>query len=99
MLHDASPLLEDATRRSRRGRVVAPGSVLSVRLPAEDALRQAQGVEYVIHAVGPNMNPQRANCVGGGDYELGCSLLEQTFAALFDQFASILLYAGQPAEL
>jgi len=25
------------------------------------------------------------------------ALLEQTFAALFDQFASILLYAGQPS--
>ena len=76
---------------------------IQVRLPAEDALRASQGVEFVIHAVGPNMNPLRANCIDvGGRHagsERGCALLEQTFSALFDQFASILLYAGQPAEL
>jgi len=57
LLHSVSPLLEDATARARRGCVVEPGGVFSVRLPAEDVLRLAQGVEFVIHAVGPNMNP------------------------------------------
>ena len=73
-----------------------------MRLPAEDVLRLAQGVEFVIHAVGPNMNPQRANCIDVGainvDSERDYALLEQTFSALFDQFASILLYAGQPSS-
>jgi hypothetical protein len=78
---------------------------MQVRLPVEDALRLSQGVEVVIHAVGPNMNPQRANCIdavggmhAGGERGLAVALLEQTFSALFDQFASILLYAGQPSS-
>ena len=41
---------------------------------------------HVIHVLGPNMNPQRPNCLNG-DYETGERLLRQAYRALFEAFA------------
>ncbi|GAU26854.1 hypothetical protein TSUD_02560 [Trifolium subterraneum] len=48
----------------------------------------AAGVTHVIHVLGPNMNPQRPNCLNN-DYEKGCKVLQDAYASLFEGFASI----------
>ena len=48
-----------------------PGSALVVPLPLTSPLYIREGVTHVIHVLGPNMNPQRPNCLHG-DYNEGC---------------------------
>ena len=65
--------------------------VLAVPLPADCPLRAAQGVEYVIHAVAPNMHPNRPDCLDG-DYETGCRQLAETYEHLFREFMATALH-------
>ena len=65
--------------------------VLAVLLPADCPLRAAQGVEYVIHAVAPNMHPDRPDCLDG-DYETGCRQLAKTYEHLFHEFVTTVLH-------
>ena len=62
-----------------------PGSVYPVALPIGNPLREAHGVEYVLHCVGPNMNPDKPMCLEG-DYSKGCEQLAETYAALLKGF-------------
>ena len=86
-VHAAAPALEAATRAAFRGGVAAAGRVLAVPLPADCPLRAAEGVGWVIHAVAPNMNPSRPDCLDG-DYTTGCRQLAETYERLFREFAA-----------
>ncbi|XP_024536868.1 transcription factor bHLH140 isoform X2 [Selaginella moellendorffii] len=77
---------EEATKKYAK--TLDPGKVVAVPLPASSPLRTKEGVTHVIHVLGPNMNPQRPNCIAD-DYSQGCRLLRQCYAALFSTFASI----------
>lgn len=61
------------------------GRAYLVDLPEVSPLRKQQGVEYIIHVLGPNMNPTRPNCLYS-DYKVGCRLLEQAYSSLFQTF-------------
>ena len=54
-------------------------------------LRKKEGVQYVIHVVGPNMNPERPDCLKG-DYETGCKLLEESYTSFLEFYAEKLGY-------
>jgi hypothetical protein len=41
-----------------------------VELREDSPLRAREGVQCVIHVLGPNMNPERPNCLNG-DYKTG----------------------------
>ncbi len=58
-------------------------------LPEESLFRKKEGVQYVIHVVGPNMNPSRPDFLDG-DYEVGCKLLEECYTSFLDFFAATL---------
>jgi len=59
----------------------------TVPLPEGCPLRTNQNVHYVIHVVGPNMNPKRPNCLNG-DYEKGEKLLRTAYEQVLDAFLS-----------
>lgn len=61
------------------------GHAYLVELPPSSPLRKEQGVEYVIHVLGPNMNPKNPNCLNS-DYKQGCRLLEQAYSSLLQTF-------------
>jgi len=61
-----------------------------VPLPVGCPLRNTQNVHYVIHVVGPNMNPKRDNCLNG-DYEKGEKLLRQSYESVLDVFVRKIL--------
>ena len=65
--------------------MISAGRVLPVGLAPDSPLRTGQGVETVIHAVAPNMNPDRPDCLNG-DYDTGCRQLAETYRALFEEF-------------
>jgi len=90
-VHAAAPALESATRAAFSGGVAAAGRVLAVQLPTDCPLRAAQGVEYVIHAVAPNMHPNRPDCLDG-DYDTGCRQLAETYEHLFREFVGTVLH-------
>jgi len=48
-------------------------------------LLDKQGVRTVIHVVGPNMSPKRANYLNG-DYEKGSELLRKSYTSILDAF-------------
>lgn len=79
--------LEAATKA--RAKVLHPGEAVVVPLPSTSPLYVREGVSHVIHVLGPNMNPQRPNCLDG-DYNEGCKLLRQAYSSLFKGFMSIL---------
>ncbi|KAL5549004.1 hypothetical protein UlMin_004235 [Ulmus minor] len=81
----AGPALEVATKE--RAKSLFPGSAVVVPLPSTCPLFCKEGVTHVIHVLGPNMNPQRPNCVNN-DY-VGCKILCDTCTSLFEGFASI----------
>lgn len=64
------------------------GKAYRVELPKESPLRKNEGVQYIIHVVGPNMNPQRPNCLFG-DYKQGCALLTQCYQSLLTSYYDI----------
>jgi len=63
------------------------GVAYPVELHPDSPLRQ-EGVHHVIHVLGPNMSPNRPNCLGN-NYSLGEQQLAQCYRALFACFLSI----------
>ncbi|KAJ4845470.1 hypothetical protein Tsubulata_033911 [Turnera subulata] len=82
----AGPALEVATKE--RAKSLLPGRAVVVPLPMDSPLYSREGVSHVIHVLGPNMNPQRPNCLNN-DYSKGSEILQQAYTSLFDGFASI----------
>ena len=92
----AGPELESATKE--RAKSLSPGNAVVVPLPTSSPLFTREGVTHVIHVLGPNMNPQRPNCLNN-DYSKGCKILQDAYASLFEGFASIVRsQAEQSAE-
>ncbi|KAH7429064.1 hypothetical protein KP509_09G029000 [Ceratopteris richardii] len=71
----------------KRVKTLAPGSALTVPLPASSPLYMNEGVTHIIHVLGPNMNPQRPNCLQG-NYVEGSKLLRDAYSCMFRAFAS-----------
>lgn len=82
----AGEALEIATRECAG--ILSPGNSVIVPLPSMSPLYQREGVTHVIHVLGPNMNPQRPNCIKN-DYDRGCKILHDAYSSLFKNFASI----------
>ncbi|KAJ7950009.1 transcription factor bHLH [Quillaja saponaria] len=61
------------------------------------AIFSEAGVTHVIHVLGPNMNPQRANCLNN-DYNEGCKILREAYTSLFDGFASIVWTGAEQSK-
>ncbi|XVF08309.1 hypothetical protein REPUB_Repub06bG0215400 [Reevesia pubescens] len=78
--------LEAATKN--RYISLLPGNALVVPLPSTSPLYSREGVTHVIHVLGPNMNPERPNCLDD-DYIRGCKILQDAYSSLFEQFLSI----------
>ncbi|CAN4106144.1 unnamed protein product [Withania somnifera] len=87
----AGPALETATK-AKAGSLSA-GKATVVPLPSSSPLFSKEGVTHVIHVLGPNMNPQRPNCLNN-DYVKGCKILREAYSSLFDGFASIVRTEG-----
>lgn len=83
----AGPSLEVATKE--RANTLAPGKAAVIPVPADSPLFIREGVTHVIHVVGPNMNPQRPNCLKN-NYDEGCKILREAYSSLFEGFVSIL---------
>lgn len=79
--------LEKAT--NERVKSLLPGSAVVVPLPSTSPLYNREGITHVIHVLGPNMNPQRPNCLNN-DYNKGCMVLRQAYTSLFEGFLSLL---------
>lgn len=85
----AGPALEIATKEAAGDAgCIQPGSALTVPLPSTSQLHKREGVTHVIHVLGPNMNPQRPDCLNN-DYDKGCKILREAYSSLFEGFASI----------
>ncbi|PHT37977.1 Transcription factor [Capsicum baccatum] len=82
----AGPALETATKAKAKS--ISSGKAIVVPLPSSSPLFSREGVTHVIHVLGPNMNPQRPNCLNN-DYVNGCKILRDAYSSLFDGFASI----------
>lgn len=82
----AGASLETATKE--RANSLAPGKAVVIPLPADSPLLIKEGVKHVIHVLGPNMNPQRPNCLKN-NYDEGCKILREAYSSLFEGFASI----------
>ncbi|CAK8569770.1 unnamed protein product [Lathyrus sativus] len=91
----AGPELESATKEKLK--TLSPGNAVVVPLPSSSPLFTREGVTHVIHVLGPNMNPQRPNCLNN-DYEKGCKVLQDAYASLFEGFASIVKNQVQQNE-
>ncbi|XP_058000148.1 transcription factor bHLH140 isoform X2 [Hevea brasiliensis] len=83
----AGPALEVATKE--RAASLVPGHAVVVPLPSNSPLYIREGVSHIIHVLGPNMNPQRPNCLKD-DYIKGCKILRDAYTSLFDGFLSVL---------
>ncbi|KAJ6819416.1 putative receptor-like protein kinase [Iris pallida] len=83
----AGEALETATKE--RADTLNPGSSVAIPLPSTSPLYQKEKVTHVIHVLGPNMNPQRPNCLEN-DYLEGCKVLRNAYSSLFENFASII---------
>ncbi|KAM7265451.1 hypothetical protein ACFE04_003134 [Oxalis oulophora] len=82
----AGSSLEDATLE--RAKSLLPGHSLVIPLPSTSPLYIKEKVTHVIHVLGPNMNPNRPNCLDN-DYDKGCKVLRDTYTSLFEGFISI----------
>lgn len=78
--------LETATKE--RAVTLTPGKSVIVPLPPSSPLFAREGVTHVIHVLGPNMNPQRPDCLKD-DYFQGCKILRDAYSSLFEGFVSI----------
>ncbi|XP_020529579.1 transcription factor bHLH140 isoform X2 [Amborella trichopoda] len=78
---------EIATKESATS--LNPGEAIAVPLPHNSPLYKREGMTYVIHVLGPNMNPQRPNYLNN-DYVEGCRVLCKTYSSLFKCFASLI---------
>ncbi|KAL7095283.1 hypothetical protein ACP275_10G013800 [Erythranthe tilingii] len=83
--------LETATKESAD--CLPPGKSVVVPLPSSSSLFAKEGVTHVIHVLGPNMNPQRPDCLKD-DYVQGCKILREAYSSLFEGFVSILESQG-----
>ncbi|EXB52391.1 hypothetical protein L484_012036 [Morus notabilis] len=83
----AGPTLEAATKEQAKS--LLPGSSVGVPLPSSSPLFHQEGITHVIHVLGPNMNPQRPNCLDD-DYVTGCKILHDAYTSLFEGFVSII---------
>ncbi|XP_057998025.1 transcription factor bHLH140-like isoform X3 [Hevea brasiliensis] len=83
----AGPALEVATKE--RAASLLPGHAVVVPLPSNSPLYIRERVSHIIHVLGPNMNPQRPNCLKD-DYIKGCKILRDAYTSLFDGFLSVL---------
>jgi len=77
-----SVLSEQTKKRFVSARV---GTAYPVPLPNTSPLNVQEGVEYVIHVLGPNMNPERPNCLNA-DYKKGCESLRKCYEAFLETF-------------
>ena len=82
----AGTVLESATKE--RAQLLLPGNAVTVPLPSSSPLFAREGVSHVIHVLGPNMNPQRPDCLNN-DYSKGCKILREAYTSLFEAFGSI----------
>ncbi|KAK6118262.1 hypothetical protein DH2020_048048 [Rehmannia glutinosa] len=82
----AGSSLEIATKE--RAVTLSPGKSVIVPLPSSSPLFAGEGVTHVIHVLGPNMNPQRPDCLKD-DYVKGCKILREAYTSLFEGFVSI----------
>ncbi|KAM0953657.1 putative Macro domain, HIT-like domain, histidine triad, aprataxin, HIT-like superfamily [Dioscorea sansibarensis] len=82
----AGEALEIATKQ--HAETLSPGNSVVIPLPSTSPLHQREGVTHVIHVLGPNMNPQRPNCLND-DYVQGCNILRNAYSSLFKNFVSI----------
>ncbi|KAJ0979378.1 hypothetical protein J5N97_014852 [Dioscorea zingiberensis] len=82
----AGEALEIATKQ--HAETLSPGNSVVIPLPSNSPLHQREGVTHVIHVLGPNMNPQRPNCLNN-DYVQGGKVLRDAYTSLFENFASI----------
>ncbi|EYU41929.1 hypothetical protein MIMGU_mgv1a002834mg [Erythranthe guttata] len=87
----AGPELEMATNESAD--CLRPGKSVVVPLPSSSSLFAKEGVTHVIHVLGPNMNPQRPDCLKD-DYVQGSKILREAYSSLFEGFVSILESQG-----
>ncbi|KAK6245100.1 hypothetical protein QUC31_011509 [Theobroma cacao] len=78
--------LEAATKNQAMS--LLPGTAVVVPLPSIAPLSIREGVTHVIHVLGPNMNPERPNCLDD-DYIKGCKILQDAYSSLFEGFLSI----------
>lgn len=83
----AGPCLEVATKE--RAKTLSPGKAAVIPVPANSPLFIREGVTHVIHVLGPNLNPQRPNCLKD-NYDEGCKILREAYSSLFEGFATIL---------
>lgn len=81
----AGPDLEAATRA--QANTLVPGKAVVVPLPSTCPLHNAEGITHVIHVLGPNMNPNRPDCLNN-DYTKGCKILREAYTSLFEGFLS-----------
>lgn len=91
----AGPALETTTKAKAGS--LGSGKAIVVPLPSSSPLFSKEGVTHVIHVLGPNMNPQRPNCLNN-DYVKGCKILREAYSSLFDGFASIVRTQGEPCK-
>ncbi|WMV45028.1 hypothetical protein MTR67_038413 [Solanum verrucosum] len=91
----AGPTLETATKAKTES--LSSGKAIVVPLPSSSPLFSGEGVTHVIHVLGPNMNPQRPNCLDN-DYVKGCKILREAYSSLFDGFASIVRTQEEPCK-
>ncbi|CAI0440180.1 unnamed protein product [Linum tenue] len=82
----AGPALEVSTRDCAKS--LLPGHAVAVPLTSDSPLYTREGVTHVIHVLGPNMNPQRPNCLND-NYAKGCEVLRGAYTSLFESFASL----------
>jgi len=68
----AGPTLDRDTKQRYPDPAVI-GEVYPVPLDPTSALREKEGVHYVLHCLGPNMNPTKSDCLFG-DYEADIKL-------------------------
>ena len=90
-LHKAFGDSEDLynyTRSVYPGIVAEIGKAYPVELPLSNPLREEEKIQYIIHVLGPNMNPNRLDCLIN-DYERGDELLASAYRALFQCFLNI----------
>ncbi|XWS67267.1 hypothetical protein CRYUN_Cryun05aG0272700 [Craigia yunnanensis] len=80
------PALEAASKDQAIS--LLPGNTMVVPLPSTSPLYSKEGVTHVIHVLGPNMNPERPNCLDN-DYIKGCKILQDAYSSLFEGFLSI----------
>ncbi|KAJ3278345.1 hypothetical protein HK104_002423 [Borealophlyctis nickersoniae] len=72
------------------------GEAYPVRLDETSPLRQEEGVEQIIHVVGPNLNPGRPHGIEGPNAPSKAEqLLQSTYDAVLESFATLAEIGGK----